>query len=195
MQIKTSEEKSDWKFSEGLLDQTLSQQTTYQPINVNPFMDTLSTQTLTTLERQNMERDYSTHLRRTLKLTEYSRKSRPDLDGNTWLAFYPTCPICRKSLGTGGVEMHEALVTRGDVQGLSFDKQIQIYCPQNITLLHPHCHKKAQWHERGKRIVCRDILRWNGEQAVKDFLSYMWNECGSSAALESERMMSVWRLL
>lgn len=106
----------------------------------------------------------------------------------------PRCPICRKGLGHE-VEMHEALITRGDVRGLSFEKQVQIYCPQNISLLHPHCHVKAQWLERGKRVVARDILRWNGEESVRAFLLYMWNECGSSAALESERLMELWKVL
>jgi hypothetical protein len=90
--------------------------------------------------------------------------------------------------------MHEAFVTRGDAQGLPFDKQIQIYCAQNISLLHPECHKIAQWTTRGKRIVARDILRWNGQESVLAFLDFMRGECGSSAALEAERMMYGWKL-
>lgn len=193
MQIAKGEEKSEWKYSDGLLDKTLHQQKTYQPINVQPFMDFLSTRTLTPIERQNMEKDFLTQLRRTLKVTEWSRRSKPDLS-DPWLGFYPTCPMCRKSLGSGGVEMHEALITRGDVQGLPFESQVQIYVPANIVLVHPHCHYKAQWCKRGKRIAARDILRWNGDINVYGFLFTMANKFDSSAAVEAGRRLSEWNL-
>jgi hypothetical protein len=91
--------------------------------------------------------------------------------------------------------MHEALVTRGDVQGLSFDAQVEIYCPQNVALLHTKCHHFAQWYERGKRIVARDIIRWCGEEAVHQFLFTMHHTYHSSAALEAGRRLVEWKLL
>jgi hypothetical protein len=100
------------------------------------------------------------------------------------------CPICRQYLGEE-VEMHETLITRGDVQGLPFETQIQIYCPQNISLLHSECHRIAQWTTRGKRIVARDIIRWNGEDSVRSFLVFMENN-GSSASSEAIRRLTTW---
>lgn len=193
MQMSIGEEKSEWKYSDELLDRISHPRKTYQPINVQPFMDSLSTKTPTPTERQSMENTYSSQLRRTLKLTEWSRRSKPDLN-EPWIGFYPTCPICRKSFATGGVEMHEALITRGDVQGLPFEAQVQIFVPENVTLVHPHCHQKAQWLERGKRIVARDILRWNGDINVYAFLFVMANKFKSSAAVEAGRRLSEWNL-
>lgn len=193
MQTEIGEEKSEWKYSDGLLGRTLHQQKIYQPINVQPFMDSLLTKTLTPTERQSMESTFLSQLRRTLKLTEYSRRSKPQFYGNAFV-FYPNCPICRKGLNNGGVEMHEALITRGDVQGLPFESQMQIYVPANITLVHPHCHQKAQWLKRGKRIAARDILRWNGDINVYHFLFTMTYEYNSSAAVEAGRRLSEWKL-
>lgn len=90
--------------------------------------------------------------------------------------------------------MHEALITRGDVQGLPFESQMQIYVSANITLVHPHCHQKAQWLKRGKRIAARDILRWNGDINVYGFLFTMANKFKSNAAVEARRRLSEWNL-
>jgi hypothetical protein len=90
--------------------------------------------------------------------------------------------------------MHEALLTRGDVQGLPFNIRVEIFCPQNCVILHQKGHFLAQHYERAKRIVARYLIRWNGEQATLDFLRYM-GEAGATKALEVERQLVSWNLL
>lgn len=100
--------------------------------------------------------------------------------------------MCRKPL-FNGVEVHEALITRGDVQGLPFAKRMQIFCAQNCVEVHANdCHMRAQFYPRAKRFVAKYLIYWNGEQAILDFLHYM-NDIGVTKAKEVEREIECWK--
>ena len=102
------------------------------------------------------------------------------------------CPICHSKMTE--FEMHEAIVTRGDVDYAPFEKRVQIFVPQNCVLLCPgECHIKAQNYERGKRICARHLLRWNGD-TVAQWLGYLMG-VGLTAADEAMRNLRTWRLL
>lgn len=67
----------------------------------------------------------------------------------------PICPICNYHVSALGSEMHEALITRGEVMGT--DLKIAIMVPENCVLVHPgSCHKIA--HKSTGRIKCAEYL-------------------------------------
>jgi len=91
-------------------------------------------------------------------------------------------------------EMHEAIIPRGEVDYAPFEKRLQIFAPQNCVLICPgKCHLLAQHYERGKRICARHLVRWNGEQAILDWLRYL-QDLGLTAADEAERRLTEWKL-
>ena len=100
----------------------------------------------------------------------------------------PVCAICKGGI-TGGMEMHEALFTRGNVRG-NKDLLVKIMVRENCLLLHPgDCHKRA--HTKLGRLICLEYLeRVEGAKAIKDFLvmmnELMVTELGSERLSEGE---------
>lgn len=52
------------------------------------------------------------------------------------------CPICEESLHGRG-ELHHALITKGDVRGMSDESREKIHDKYNSVIVHTRCHPKA----------------------------------------------------
>lgn len=70
-------------------------------------------------------------------------------------------------------EVHEAIVTRGDVQSSSEEIKKSIHTTENCVLVcSQRCHNIAQHTDAGK-IACENYLRkWEGKK-VNDFIERM----------------------
>jgi hypothetical protein len=67
--------------------------------------------------------------------------------------------------------MHEVIITRGKAQGWDFEKQIQIYVPWNVVLVHEGiCHRTAQWSEKGKNECILDISQYFHRLTILNWL-------------------------
>ena len=71
------------------------------------------------------------------------------------------------------MEMHEALLTRGDVSG-NLELTYDIMTGHNCVLVHgdTNCHKLANTHD-GKRACVKNILKYNEYTLVMNWLGCM----------------------
>ncbi len=178
--------RDDYTYIRRFSKETLPPPTIFQAQKLEKFSDTFKTLSPTLLQ----EKEYH-YLRqwRQATSTEISHTRVEVLTSR--LHTYPTCPVCRKPLFES-YEMHEALLTRGDVQSLPFSSRMQIFCPQNCVHVHVQdCHHLAQFYPRPKRFVAMYLIKWNGIDSILDFLHYM-NELGATRAQEVEREINLW---
>lgn len=85
--------------------------------------------------------------------------------------------------------MHEAILTRGMVEGLPFQDRVQIYVPENCVLLHEGaCHLEAQHGEAGLRKCIVQLRAFNGS-LLEAWLSYM-NSISNNAFREREYLLA-----
>lgn len=96
-----------------------------------------------------------------------------NLQGERRLAGRPgRCAVCGEAL-TDSMEMHEVLLTKGDVQGAPAPVKSLINSRFNCVLVHPLCHPKAQ-HEHQAFMRCiQQLILYNGYEQVAAWLSNM----------------------
>lgn len=86
--------------------------------------------------------------------------------------FAPSCAVCRKVVIDPS--MHEHIITRGDVKGVDFEAQMQIYVPWNCVLVHEgDCHIKAQTNEETKLDVLTDLVMIYGKKVINPWIDYI----------------------
>ena len=74
----------------------------------------------------------------------------------------------------GAGDMHEWLISRGDVRGVPYEYVIQIFVPVNVVIAHPgHCHQKLQFGEVGARMCLNYILEWHSMEEIEAWLTYL----------------------
>ena len=89
----------------------------------------------------------------------------------TIVGWLPICPICRHPAQTP--DMHEAILTRGDVQGLPIAQRAKIFVRANCVLVHPgKCHIKAATKEGTRKCVLQ-VLEKEGLAAIMQWLAGM----------------------
>ena len=67
--------------------------------------------------------------------------------------------------------MHEWLITRGDVDYVPFEWQMQIYVPWNVVICHePKCHLKLQHGEEGKGMCLEDVIHFHSKDKIMRWL-------------------------
>jgi hypothetical protein len=77
-------------------------------------------------------------------------------------------------LSSGGIEMHEVFITKGDTQGSAIEVKELINSPFNCVLVHSeNCHLKAQHEAIGKLICVRQILFFEGATRVITWLQLL----------------------
>ena len=73
--------------------------------------------------------------------------------------YQPVCAICGKPSTNGALQMHESLITRGDVSGNKFLME-KIMVSSNCVLVDPACHEFANSEEN--KVACVvNILKYN----------------------------------
>lgn len=106
----------------------------------------------------------------------YLRSARSDLKSKLILdrsqrvgdRFYPVCGLCAKPITTGA-DLHEALITRGDISGADHLKEL-VHVRENCVLLHPGgCHSKAATRQ-GQKQVALMLITWEGLNNILDWL-------------------------
>lgn len=73
------------------------------------------------------------------------------------------CTVCQEYL-TNPVDIHEALVTKGDIQGWPARWRIIIINPYNCVLVHRHCHahgdRESTWKLKCEQFGEDEIIKW-----------------------------------
>lgn len=83
----------------------------------------------------------------------------------------PICALCDMPITDEGMDMHEALVTRGD--NLS---ERDIYTRENCALVHHgDCHIAAGT-KSGQRKVAAHLVEWEGREAIENWLSTIYTK-------------------
>lgn len=90
--------------------------------------------------------------------------------------FQPECAICNLAITTAP-DMHEAFLTRGDLQNSDHFVKVDAINGSNCVLVHPGgnnspCHAMAAT-KKGQRIVVRHLIRWEGYVPCKRWLAKM----------------------
>jgi len=121
--------------------------------------------------KKNVDQHLLSSYRQQLKLKVYNdRKVFEVIKGS--IEVRPKCPICGKQFNEyNEPSMHEVLVTRGDVQSLPLDKQLRIFDPCNVVLVHEgDCHIFAQHTDEGKAKCFSQIVHFTNIHAVMTFV-------------------------
>lgn len=85
---------------------------------------------------------------------------------------HPVCPICDHPI-TAGPDLHEALITRGLIQGAGLQELTYHRC--NVVLRHHVCPDK-QYHTPGRggmdtfRKCVVHLCEWEGTENVREYL-------------------------
>lgn len=114
-----------------------------------------------------MSKDTLTSVRRSLKQQLYKKRTVWTKNG-----YQPLCAICGEPPEKGmALQMHEALITRGDVQGnkeLGYD----IMSKYNCVLVHANCHDYANSDENLRKCAL-NILNHEGYNQTRKWLNCM----------------------
>ena len=106
--------------------------------------------------------------------------------------FLPTCPLCLKILRiTDSADLHEALITRGDVRGSPYREQI--FTAENCVLVHHICHMGIAGRGGNETFekCARYLVKWEGLEAVCDWLTQMTAVFPSVATTTFRRFMAI----
>ena len=127
-----------------------------------------------------MAKNYSVELRNALKL-RLIRERGVYIGG----CIVPMCPIC--SLAGGDMDMHETLITRGDLAGSPLQQEIMV--AENCVLVHnQHCHHSAGSTE-GQRQCVKHLIHNEGYEDVRNWLLKMDDMMKGSQALQALRLV------
>lgn len=90
--------------------------------------------------------------------------------------FDPICAICNLPIRKSP-DMHEVLITRGDIQGNRFDLTPMIMVPVNCVLVHPgggqsKCHQFAHT-KKGQEQAVAHLLTWQQQRDIENWLEIM----------------------
>lgn len=83
----------------------------------------------------------------------------------------PICPVCNSPIREGqAIALHEAIITRGDVQGADPEFRLLIHVRYNCVLVHNYwCHDVAGGEEH--KIACvRQIIKFEGKRKVAEWI-------------------------
>ena len=80
---------------------------------------------------------------------------------------FPDCPICGFALRFP--DMHEVILTRGDVQKMPDEVKEKIYVRENCVLVHTRCHQQAAT-ENGQRKCIEHLLKHEGYSKIIEWL-------------------------
>jgi len=109
--------------------------------------------------------------RKSLKTDVYNRRKEINVIKGQLLV-RPVCAICNKPFDDyNEPSMHEVLLTRGDVKGLDIDEHHVLNVPMNVVLVHEgDCHIYAQHTPKGKMKCLRQIIKYEGLEAITNYL-------------------------
>jgi hypothetical protein len=145
------------------------QATTLPYINVPASLT--SSNTITKFSVLARERsDFLGIARRQLKAEVFYQRNKMVRMGEKHYQTWATqCPNCGEYLKEG--DLHEWLITRGEVDGAPFEWQMQIYVPCNVVICHPgRCHIDLQHGEAGARKCLSYITEWHTAASIYEWL-------------------------
>jgi hypothetical protein len=107
-----------------------------------------------------------------------------------WL---PNCGYCGEPLKEWkhehGVDMHEAFLTRGDIQGRP-DLAPLIMVRENCALVHHgECHRGAATKE-GQRRVARHIIYWADASSIMSWLTRLEDDFVGTTITEAKNLVT-----
>jgi hypothetical protein len=96
----------------------------------------------------------------------------------------------------GSGELHEVMLTRGDVQFAKDEDKLRIHVPQNCTVLHPGpCHHAAQHTEEGKIACLRQMVFFEGYDALQTWLTEITYALRSRIPVNQRQLLGEHRAL
>lgn len=107
---------------------------------------------------------------------------RGELVGTNWL---PICPVCGKPILAG--DMHEVILTRGDIQSLSPELQAMIYTRQNCVIVHTiNCHVLANQKQEQEKCIAY-LIEKEGVESILEWLNSISQQIDSSQVSDAIR--------
>lgn len=99
-----------------------------------------------------------------------------------------TCPLCQRKIGQS-FDVHETIISKGDVERMSAEARLDINVPENCTILHHAiCHKQPQ--PKSERDACiRHLAELYGEQKLLDFIYMMRDKHDFKGWEDKERLV------
>lgn len=100
--------------------------------------------------------------------------------------YRPICAYCLLAIN-GAPDMHEVIITRGDIQGAPHLAPL-IMVRENCVLIHQRCHWKANT-KTGMRRCIRHLLAREGYCEVHSFLLNLDDKMKGTQAKEALRLI------
>lgn len=102
----------------------------------------------------------------------------------------PLCPVCGLPFNKyNEPSMHEVLITKGDVEGNSFNVQLLINDPNNVVLIHEgDCHIKAQHIPQYEMMCMKQLIKYQGLEKIMMYVNFVQN-------LVVSRLTRAWNLI
>jgi hypothetical protein len=102
--------------------------------------------------------------------------------------YKPVCAYCDEPI-FDGMDMHEVLLTRGDVQGNSNSLTVLVMNEFNCALVHTiKCHIEAATKEGQKKCI-HHLIKWAGKKDILFWLTSVAIVTKSSVAKEAYRLV------
>ena len=128
-----------------------------------------------------MAKNYSVESRNELKLQLLRERSILAAG-----SFAPICPICGHGVGFA-MDMHEAIITRGDLSGSIYQEKIMV--AENCVIVHHEtCHSVAQTNT-GQRRCIKNLLFHEGYINIHKWLIELDSCLKGNQALDALRLV------
>jgi hypothetical protein len=102
--------------------------------------------------------------------------------------YFPICAGCDGVITDSKPPMHEALLSRGDVQGSKDRLQPLIMVKENCVLMHIGCHVYANT-PAGQRNCIKHLITYEGYDVISDWLLEMRNHMITSTPCDARRLL------
>lgn len=108
-----------------------------------------------------------TALRQVLKSQLYGDRMQLRTSG-----LHVYCAVCDGPILNNSIDMHEVLITRGDVSGLYMVQKLIMVQENCVLVHHGKCHQEAA--TRAGRVRCiENLIKWNGMERIVIWLDEM----------------------
>ena len=100
----------------------------------------------------------------------------------------PVCAVCGESI-RHSFDLHEVIISRGDVAKCSEEVKLKIHCPENCVIVHPQCHIMAEY-DHGEVACIRNLIAHCGYENIINWLKSLDDDLTAEMLALKTRMVN-----